>query len=276
MKRTFAAQLAQQNAAIAQAGYYTNPSLTSVDIRYELEQAIAYTVEYPQGKHPKRSRALHLIHDTAFEVINAPTLDAARPLAEQGMKVGALNFASAKNPGGGYLNGSRAQEEYLCRSSLLYHCLEGREMYRFHRSYSDCLYTDWVIYSPSVPVLRDAEGALLEEPWLCSMITSPAPNAGVVLRQAPRRKGDVTRALKSRATKVLEVAASHGIEGLVLGAWGCGVFQNDPEEVAGVWEDALRFDFRGVFKAVTFAVLDTTPSERVIAPFERRFAGGYH
>lgn len=174
--------------------------------------------------------------------------------------------------------GRGRQEEYLCRSSLLYHCLLGREMYYFHRGYSDCLYTDWVIYSPNVPVLRDSEGALLEEPWLCSMITSPAPNAGVVLRQTPRREGDVTHALKSRATKVLEVAAAYGIGGggggLVLGAWGCGVFQNDPEEVAGVWEDALRFDFRGVFKAVTFAVLDTTPSERVIAPFERRFGGG--
>jgi uncharacterized protein (TIGR02452 family) len=271
MKRTQAAQLAIQNAAIAEAGYYTNPDLVTREIRHALAQAIEHTVEYREGKSPALKRALHVVHDTALRVENTTTFAAAKALADRGLRVAALNFASAKNPGGGYLNGSSAQEEYLCRSALLYDCLVGREMYRYHRAQSDCLYSDWVIYSPAVPVIRDDEGALLEEPWLCGVLTSPAPNAGVVLRGAGRRRGEVTKALRARMGKVLEVAAAHGHDGLVLGAWGCGVFQNDPVEVAMLWEEALLADFRGVFKEVAFAVLDTSAQGRCIAPFEARF-----
>lgn len=77
--------------------------------------------------------------------------------------VAALNFASATHPGGGFLSGARAQEESIARSSGLFACLEGREMYSWHRSRLDAMYSDWIIYSPDVPVFRTDDGELLEE-----------------------------------------------------------------------------------------------------------------
>jgi len=65
---------------------------------------------------------------------------------------------------------------------------------------------------------------------------------------------------------VLTVALLHGYEHLVLGAWGCGVFRNDPREIAELFADALlqggRFHKR--FATVTFAVLDQTDESIVL------------
>jgi uncharacterized protein (TIGR02452 family) len=96
--------------------------------------------------------------------VNGTSLASARTIAARGTTPLVLNFASAKNPGGGFLNGARAQEESLARSSALYPCLRKSGMYDHHRASGDCLYTDWMIVSPEVPVYRDDEtGALLGE-----------------------------------------------------------------------------------------------------------------
>jgi len=89
-----------------------------------------------------------------------------------------LNFASATHPGGGFLSGARAQEEYLARSSGLYACIRDNPMYAFHRSRSDPHYTNYAVYSPEVPVFRSDDGSLLDEPYTVGIITSPAVNAG--------------------------------------------------------------------------------------------------
>jgi uncharacterized protein (TIGR02452 family) len=191
-----------------------------------------------------------------------------------GHRIIALNFASARNPGGGFLSGSEAQEESLARSSSLYACLDGRSMYAFHERHGKPLYTDYVIYSPSVVVFRDDDGKLLETPITCSFLSAPAPNAGAVLQRDSRRGDEIRRALQSRVTKVLSVAAAQGYDIIILGAWGCGVFKNDPQEVATQFQGALAGDFAGVFRLVHFAVLDRSSGGMIIAPFEQAFASG--
>ena len=76
--------------------------------------------------------------------------------------------------------------------------------------------------------------------------------------------------MEKRIAKVLAVMAGHGHDAAVLGAWGCGVFGNDPEVIAGLFAGALRTRFAGVFAKVVFAVLDTTDGETV-RPFAERF-----
>ncbi|CAL9284692.1 TIGR02452 family protein [Streptomyces sp. SudanB182_2057] len=212
---------------------------------------------------------------TRFEVTGESSLEAARRLADGPVAV--LNFASARNPGGGYLNGAQAQEEALCRASALHACLlRARGFYDHHRADRDPFYTDRVIHSPGVPVFRDDRGRLLTEPYRAGFLTAAAPNAGVIRRTAPERAAALPGALAVRAERVLETAATHGYRRLVLGAWGCGVFQNDPARVAGAFRAALGPGgrFARTFDHVVFGVLDRTPGALVREAFVRAFPEG--
>jgi uncharacterized protein (TIGR02452 family) len=270
LNRNQRAQMAQETVRIIGQGHYLPPSGQRVDIGAAVAAAVAGTREFPPDRDVALPAELRGRHATQIAVRNETTLDAARRLAA-GQRTVALNFASAKNPGGGFLSGAEAQEESLARASSLYACLEGRSMYAFHRGREDSLYTDYVIHSPAVVVFRDGGGTLLDIPFTCSFLTSPAPNAGAVLQSDPARGDDLRCALQSRIAKVLAVAAAERHDAVVLGAWGCGVFRNDPREVARAFEAALTGDFEGVFKTVCFAVLDRSREGSVIAPFEQAF-----
>jgi uncharacterized protein (TIGR02452 family) len=182
--------------------------------------------------------------------------------------VACLVFASAKSPGGGFLNGAQAQEESLARASALYRCqLAVPQFYAFHRQQGDLRYSDRVIYSPAVPVFRDDDGTLLARLYPVSFLTAAAPNLGAILVDQPGLAAAVPGVLRARAARVLDVAAAHRHRVLVLGAWGCGVFRNDPVLVASVFAQLLRHR-GGWFEQVVFAVLDRQPG----APTYRAFA----
>ncbi|MEU5110677.1 TIGR02452 family protein [Streptomyces longwoodensis] len=262
--------LAQETERIVAAGAYRLPDGREVPLRAEIEAARSGTaVRGPLPVPVPRTEPTA----TVVEVTGESSLAAARRLADRPVAV--LNFASARNPGGGYLNGAQAQEEALCRASALYTCLlRVPEFYAHHRAHRDPFYSDRVVHSPAVPVFRDDRGRLLEEPYRAGFLTAAAPNAGVVLRTAPERAGDLPGALAVRAERVLETAAAHGYRRLVLGAWGCGVFRNDPAQVAGAFRALLGPGgrFAGTFAHVVFGVLDRTPGAGVRQAFERTFA----
>src|SRR5215475_13581094 len=275
LNRNQRAQMAQETVRIIGQGYYLSPTGRRVDIGSAVVASAAGTLEFPPDHRVTLPPGVRGRHATQIVVENETTLAAARRLAVNHRTI-ALNFASARNPGGGFLSGSEAQEESLARSSSLYACLDGRSMYPFHRRHGDTIYTDYVIYSPSVVVFRNNDGSLLETPFTCSFLTAPAPNAGAVLQRDPTRGDDLRRALQSRINKVLSVAATQGYDTIILGAWGCGVFKNDPREVAAQFQAALSGDFAGVFRLVYFAVLDRSSGGVVIAPFAQAFAGDLH
>jgi uncharacterized protein (TIGR02452 family) len=264
---------ADENERIVAQGAYRTPGGREVPLGAAVEAARAGTRMYGPGPVPlpllPGGGASH--GDTVVEVTGESSLVAARRIPGP---VAVLNFSSARNPGGGYLNGARAQEEDLCRASALYTCLtEVREFYDHHRTHRDPFYTDRVIHSPAVPVFRDDRGALLDEPFAVGFLTAAAPNAGVVLRTAPGRAAELPGALAVRAERVLETAALHGYRRLVLGAWGCGVFRNDPAQVAGAFRALLSPGgrFAGTFEHVVFGVLDRTPGAVVREAFVRAF-----
>ena len=212
---------------------------------------------------------------TAFEVVNETTLAGiARVLADGGGPVAALNFASAKNPGGGFLNGSQAQEESLARSSALHASqLRAWEFYERHRSSPSLLYSDAMILSPDCPIIRDDDGTLLDEPRLVTFITSAAPNAGAAATNRPAEVALIAEALRRRSECVLALAAAQGYTRIVLGAWGCGVFRNDdPSVVADAFAGHLR---RGAwasrFERVVFSVLDSDPDGETFGAFRDAF-----
>lgn len=265
--------IAQQTEEIVAAGRYRTSDGRTVTIAAAVDAARAGTRMF--GPDPVDApKAVPVA--TAFEVTAESSLDAARRLVgRRGDPVAVLNFASARNPGGGFLNGAQAQEEALCRASALYACVrEVREFYDHHRAHRDPFYTDRVIHAPAVPVFRDDRGRLLGEPYAAGFLTAAAPNAGVVRHRTPERTAELPRALAARAERVLETAAVCGYRRLVLGAWGCGVFRNDPAQVAGAFRELLvEGRFHGYFEEVVFAVLDRTPGATTRAAFERAFAG---
>src|SRR5688572_13006372 len=225
INRAHAASIGQDTVRIILDGQYRTAAGRRVELRDLIERSVRGTKSYPPGNEPRSDRVGEW--PTVVEVTNQSTLDAGKRLVESGRRVVALNFASAKNPGGGFLGGSRAQEESLCRASGLYAAIKDDPMYEYHRRRSDSMYTNYAIYSPDVPVFKDDDGNLLDEPWLCSFITAPAANAKVVLERDRWRGEEIREEMWRRVLKVLGIAAEHGHETLVLGAWGCGVFGND-------------------------------------------------
>src|SRR5581483_2702217 len=231
--RRDAAAQGHEALAICRSGEYRSPR-GSVSIAHLITRACDATLSIPPTK--PLAPVARGSHATVFEVKNETTIAAIlRAPAALGEPC-ALNFASAKNPGGGFLGGALAQEESLARSSALFACLEGDAMYAHHRARKDALYTSWAIFSPGVPVFRGDDGLLLEEPRLASFITCAAPNAGVLLAREPERADELDAALRERVARVLTIAAQQGARSLILGAWGCGVFKNDPARVAEHFE----------------------------------------
>ncbi|MGA0134683.1 MAG: TIGR02452 family protein, partial [Opitutales bacterium] len=261
-------RLGEEAVHVARCGRYALPEGgTEVVIDAEIGRAVERTVHYPPGHVHAEPRPG--VAATEFEVTNETTLSAARRHRARGLAPAALNFASATSPGGGFLSGARAQEEYLCRSSSLHACLVSSPMYALHHALDDPLYTDAMSYSPDVPVFRGDDHAMIPDPWTLRIITS----AACLATEVPRLdQPKIAPVMEARIRKVLSVAQCHGHDSLVLGAWGCGAFGNDGNLIAGLFHRALTEDFKGAFSSVTFAIVDSTPDGRFIGPFRRAFA----
>ncbi|WP_228375824.1 TIGR02452 family protein [Chryseobacterium taiwanense] len=263
--------MAKDTLEILARKYYINEHNEKITIENELEISTKGTVLfYPEELSELENNELpELNFETQFEVWRCSSVKAILQLAEEENqeKIMCLNFASAKNPGGGFINGAEAQEESLARTSGLYESLlQGWDYYKIHREMESCFYTDMMIYSPKVPVFRKDKGELLSKPVLCNFITSPAVNAGVVKRQEPERTHEIFGAMDVRTDKMLGLALHQGNKTLILGAWGCGVFKNDPKEIAELFKKYLHGKYKNKFKRVVFAIL--SKKEEMIEPFE--------
>jgi uncharacterized protein (TIGR02452 family) len=273
MNREYRQQLAHDTLAALAQGYYDGPT-GPVNVAEAQQAAVAGSRLYRPADAPDLLRELTWPAGPLAEVCvyNATTLAAAAQLAAEFGRVGVLNFASARNPGGGFLGGSQAQEESLARSSGLYPCLaQFTELYKFNsQPISTALYSDHLIYSPGVPVLRADDGHWLRQPLRLDIITAPAVNAGALARNAPDLLLQLVPTMRQRLRLVLATAARHGVEALVLGAWGCGVFANDPAQIAQLFAEALAEPaIRGRFRRIDFAVFDPKPPHAVLQAFER-------
>lgn len=245
--------------------YTANPVLSAA-----VEASRKGTVLYNEGEAPdfpsKASKAGNVT------VTNSRTFEAAIRLSKQypGKKIAVLNFASATNPGGGVINGSSAQEESLCRCSTLYPALNQNYIwqgyYNVNRYAGNPIHTDACIYTPGVVICKtdtDFPERMPQESWVTvDVISCAAPN----LRKKPANhynpengqavsiEPDELRHIhEQRAKSILSVAADNNVDILVLGAFGCGAFCNDPKVVAKAYANALK-DCRRYFDLIEFAV----------------------
>jgi uncharacterized protein (TIGR02452 family) len=270
-------ELGKQTVEIVDRRTYASPNGSTINLTQSVDDCLASTRYFSAEDLYRLQLDLlaspSVAFPTIFEVVNETTLAGISRLQEFG-PVAALNFASAKNPGGGFLNGSQAQEESLARSSALYASLQRAWIfYKLHRESPSLLYSDAMILSPACPIIRDDDGTLLDVPQLATLITSAAPNAGAAADNRPQELKLIPEVFQRRAEYVLALAASQGHKNLVLGAWGCGVFRNDPHLVAKTFANHLcRGRWAGRFERVVFSVLDNSEALETFTAFQSAFA----
>jgi uncharacterized protein (TIGR02452 family) len=274
MERDTAQRLGKVAWSACKGGWYHGPNGETVDWSAAVDSAVAAKVSIaPDAVVPaagSSEAAGELTYpETTVQISNTSTLRATRALVEDGFRPLALNFANGTHVCGGFLSGARAQEENLCRSSALHATLEGDPMYEYHRRHNlGAEGSAWAILSPGVPVFRTDDGTTLSEPWLADFITCAAP---IAARVGATRAAEL---LRERIDRILEIAGGYGYRELVLGAWGCGAFGNDPTRTARDFRNALEGRYDGVFGHVVFAIADWSRGRRLLGPFRDVFAGG--
>lgn len=263
--KTHNASLAGKTLQILEDKQYTSINGEVVDIANEIKFSMDGTVLYVDPILDFEPGDV----EPAIEVVNETTADAAKRLYDAGKtNLVALNFAAARNPGGGFLAGANAQEEDLCRASSLYPCLKSKpKFYNENVLCEDTYYTDSIIYTPNVTFFRDKYHLLLEKPFPLSIVTAPAPNVSSMGLIDNKR---LLSTLHNRTIKILQVAALHGHKNIILGAWGCGAFGNDPKIVADVFKSAL-LHVRN-FEHVCFGVYDTRTPPHIFETFQEVFS----
>jgi uncharacterized protein (TIGR02452 family) len=192
-----------------------------------------------------------LIHyDNDIEVIDSTTENAIFKY-NKGTIPCALNFASFTRPGGGFIKGSFAQEEALCHVSNLYNVLLAFKDHYDNNykkiSFTSGLYDNWAIYSPGIYF------KVVDFEAYANVITCAAPNY-TVYKEKSDNDTLYDEVLRSRIKYILDIARDNEQKILILGAFGCGVFGNDPIKVATMFKSLLR-NYK--FEKVIFAIPHT-------------------
>jgi len=253
--------VADETLAVLRKGKYTLPDGNEIDVAESLKNALAKATSFSPDYYfveevePRFSQMV-------VEVTDETTIQACKRLHDEtGRDVGCLAFSSGKNPGGGFLGGSGGQEESIARSSAYYLCvIKDPTLYEYNRSHKDPYHSDHMIVSPEVPVIRDERSPYqLKDPWLLTVISAPAVNAGVVRSRNPNSEAEIHRRMRNRIRRILGAAVEHGVSRLILGEYGCGALENNPRDVARYFKEELlvpNAPFACAFDRVVFAVHD--------------------
>lgn len=241
MKERKLTKVVGENFKIAKENYYMNNKGEKVSLENTIIDMINNTediidvivdesVDY-QNKYTVREN-----------IVNMGTIDCILKLREEGVKgnIISLIFANAVTPGGGYLSGSKAQEESICRSSMLFETLQKqKDFYIYNKEKYTPLHTDRMMYIHNVPIIRDDNLEYLDNYKTASFISSPAVNRRIALGKVCTDE-DVDYVMNKRIEKILTLAVSKNPEVIVLGAYGCGVFGCDREKVFDIFEKHIR------------------------------------
>lgn len=145
-----------------------------------------------------------------------------------------LNFASFTNPGGKFMEGSSAQEESLCHESFLYNVLGRYKEYYHANTYckNRNLYSDRALYSPDIIFEHNGEAKMFD------VLTCAAPNFRAAQKQGVSFQMN-NMALQSRIRFIFGILAKQNVDTIILGAFGCGVFKQNPYVVANTFKKSI-------------------------------------
>lgn len=257
------AEVFQETVKAVTDGHYTAPDGTKVTLGDDREMrensrlyAGRFTVhDIPAHKEP-----------TIVELMSTDSISAGRQLIDEGYNPVVLNFASASNAGGGVLHGCRAQEESLFRCTNLFRSLYqfmpyagqygvemNRRQYPLDRRFGG-------VYTPYATVLRESRGndyAFLAHPFRLSFIAVAAINRhdpDGKRKPLTDRETDLTL---SKMRTIFRIGLAHGHDALVLGAFGCGAFNNPPRQIAELFKKVMDSpEFRNKYRKIVFPVFD--------------------
>lgn len=213
----------------------------------------------------------------SVSVKNESTVKTIFDIGDNDKKIGVLNFASAYNIGGGFESGAMAQEEALAYCSNLAYIQseekEGLQYYKENKKLNYPIYTDGIL-TGTVTFFRDENFNFVKRPIKSLVITAPAVNVSAL-----RNKGDlnvsVLDIMYNRMKYILELFVLNKCTDIILGAFGCGVFGNNPYDIAEIWKKLLyRYGFIKCFNSVIFSVLDNSKEKVNINSFKEKFERG--
>jgi uncharacterized protein (TIGR02452 family) len=203
---------------------------------------------------------------TAFFVDNASTFDVAERMVQAGRNPLVLDMAN-RHDIAGEPHKSSTQEEELARRSNLYKGLQ-KLAGPGGRTYAKDI-SSGGIYVPHVQVFRKGPlaGYAIHEPFSCSVYASPAFDCnpahkkqrsdGFIGFDKPQSEEAYQEQTKEKMRSMFRTALHNRHDSVVLGAFGCGAYQNKPEEIAQFYIDVLSEDeFRGKFIEVRFAIIE--------------------
>lgn len=181
-----------------------------------------------------------------IEVVDRLTLEALDDISKN-INVGVLNFASYKNAGGKFLDGSYAQEEYLCHYTTLYNIISNTKFngyYEYNRqNLNKGMYLNRAIFSPEVTVF-DKDRSI-------AVLTCASPNKSYMLRSNKITEEQNYDILYSRIKFILDIFEYNKMDTLILGAFGCGVFRQEPKDVAQIFKQLLpKYNFKKAIFAI--------------------------
>lgn len=259
----------------------SDPALSASVKKAKQNTTVFYEDDYPQFD-------ASIVKEESITVTKHRSFQAAMQLSEKypGSKIAVMNFANAFHAGGGVTKGSGAQEESLCRCSTLYPLLYRRTLrdtfYQHHYDLNTPRASDSMIYTEGVVICKTDEDYPLrmkKEDWVTvDVITIAAPDlraasnryASVVGNGTSMNHAELFGYHVKRAIHMLTVAASKDVDMLVLGAFGCGAFENDPSVVARAYKIALE-EFPKVFRRIEFAIYDSSQNQKNFKAFQKVF-----
>jgi uncharacterized protein (TIGR02452 family) len=230
----------------------------------EMRERFAKEIEYSVSTSTVYSDDIHTYaiefdaKNIEVELLNTDSVTAI--FKNNNAHVAVLNFASYKKAGGMFIEGSKAQEECLCHASTLYNVLKSIPTYyawnEMHKN--KALYENRAIYSKDIVFFENSEdnNSPLSTFCFCDVITCAAPNLSAAQKYCNVSEEENREALKSRIHFIFNIAAREGVENLILGAYGCGVFGQNPEEVAEIFAKEIKIaeTEKSNLKKIIFAI----------------------